>query len=185
MNIKIFGKFLVENVDCFVIYIIFVYDCSIRTDQLSISVTPANPVIGEGGTAQFTATASDVNMTNFVYQWRKKHVSLPNKVFGVNRTVLTIPNLVESDEGIYYCTVTNEWGNSVSSGDVTLSVQGMVSNSYTMATRDLRGLQAKAHNHIKGIPSGHGISNIYHFSMPTKKLQRRVGTTPSVLYKGI
>ena len=44
---------------------------------------------------------------------------------GVNGAVLTIPNLVESDEGMYYCTVTNQWGNSVRSDDVTLTVQGM------------------------------------------------------------
>jgi len=60
-----------------------------------------------------------------VYQWRKSgRNSLPDKVSGVNETVLTIPNLVQSDEGEYYCTVTNEWGNSERSGDVTVSVEG-------------------------------------------------------------
>jgi len=82
-------------------------------------------VIGETGTAQFTATASGKNMRNFVYQWRKRGSgSLPKKVSGVNRAMLTIPNLVSSDEGVYYCTVTNEWRRSVRSNDVTLSVQG-------------------------------------------------------------
>ena len=83
-------------------------------------------MIGERGTAQFTATASGVNMRNFVYQWRKRgSSSLPIKVSGVNGTVLTIPNLVESDEGVYYCTVTNQWDNSERSDDVTLSVLSM------------------------------------------------------------
>ncbi|XP_065918194.1 contactin-3-like isoform X2 [Dysidea avara] len=92
-------------------------------DQLSISVTPTNPVIGERGTAQFTATASGVNMRNFMYQWRKRgSSSLPNKVSGVNGTVLTIPNLVVSDEGVYYCTVTDEWGRSMESNSITLTV---------------------------------------------------------------
>ena len=95
------------------------------TDQLSISVTLTNPMIGERGIAQFTARASGVNMRNFEYQWRKRDSSsLPNKVSGVNGAVLTIPNLVPSDEGVYYCTVTNEWGRSKRSIDVTLSVQG-------------------------------------------------------------
>ena len=149
---------------CYIV-IIFVCDCSIRTDQLSISVSPTNSFIGEGGTAQFTATASGVNMRIFLYQWRKKHDRLPNKVSGVNRAVLIIPNLVESDEGMYYCTVTNEWGNSVNSGDVTLSVKGMICNSYTMAMKDLHGPQAKAYIYIymyiyiRGILSGHRISN--------------------------
>ena len=86
-------------------------------------------MIGERGTAQFTVTAHGVNMRNFVYQWRKKDSSLPNKVSGVNGAVLTIPNLVPSDEGVYYCTVTNEWGRSERSNDVTLSVFGMYSKS--------------------------------------------------------
>ena len=95
-------------------------------DQLSISVTPINSVIFEKGTAQFTATASGINMRNFVYQWRKRgNSSLPNKVSGGNGAVLTIPNLVKSDEGQYYCTVTNEWGNSVKSDYITFTVQGL------------------------------------------------------------
>jgi len=96
-------------------------------DQLSISVTPTNPEIGERGTVNFTAIASGVNMTNFVYQWRKRNgSSLPNKVSGLNGAVLTIPDLeVVSDKGVYYCTVTNEWGNRKRSNDVTLNVIGM------------------------------------------------------------
>jgi len=46
-------------------------------------------------------------------------------VSGVDRTVLTIHNLVKSDEGQYYCIVTNEWNRSVESNDVTLTVEGM------------------------------------------------------------
>jgi len=88
-------------------------------------------VIGERGTVQFTATASGVSMRNFVYQWRKRgSSSLPNKVSGVNEAVLTINDLeIVSDEGIYHCTVTNEWGNSKSSDKVTLTVIGMYSKS--------------------------------------------------------
>jgi len=87
-------------------------------------------VIGERGTAQFTAIASGVRRGNFAYQWRKRgSSSLPNKVSGVNGAVLTIPNLVKSDEGVYYCTVANEWGNSKRNGGVTLSVQGLYSKS--------------------------------------------------------
>jgi len=62
-----------------------------------------------------------------VYHWKKKgSKNLPNKVSGVNETILTIPNLVKSDEGQYYCTVTNEWNRSVESNDVTLIVSGML-----------------------------------------------------------
>ena len=97
---------------------------SLYTDLLSVTVMPNNSVIGEGGTAQFTAAASDVNMGCLGYQWKKKGGSLPNKVSGVDGAVLTIPNLVDSDEGVYYCTVTNMW-NSKKSNEVRLSVEGM------------------------------------------------------------
>ena len=81
-------------------------------------------MVGEGGTVQFTTTASGVNMRNFMYQWKKRgRRSFPNKVSGVNGAVLTIPNLAESDEGVYFCTVTNQWGNNVRSENVNLTVQ--------------------------------------------------------------
>jgi len=47
-------------------------------------------------------------------------------VLGVNGTVLTIPNVLESDNGQYYCTVTNEWNRSVESNNVTLATYGML-----------------------------------------------------------
>ena len=96
------------------------------TDRLSISVIPTSPLICERGIAQLIATTSGVNKRNFVYQWRKRgSSSLPNKVSVVNGAVLIISNLVPSDEGVYYCNVTNEWGRSKISNDVTLSIQGM------------------------------------------------------------
>ena len=101
-----------------VIYVAF-------TDQLSISISSNNLLIGKGNTAQFTATTSGVSSerSNFIYEWKKRNSdSLPDKVLGVNGTVLTIPNAVKSDEGQYYCIVTNEWGRSVESSYATLTV---------------------------------------------------------------
>ena len=95
---------------------------------MSVSITPNNLSVGRGTTAQFRAMGDGISTSesNFVYQWTKRsNNSLPNKVSGINETVLTIPNALESDEGQYYCTVTNEWGRSVESNDVTLSTFGM------------------------------------------------------------
>ena len=80
-----------------------------------------------GGTANFTAIASGVNtdINTFTYQWKKRSSnSLPDKVLGVNGTILMIPNVTESDNGLYYCVVTNEWGRSVESNDVNFTVYG-------------------------------------------------------------
>ena len=79
----------------------------------------------EGRTAYLTATVSGINVSNYEYQWKKRgSMHLPNKVIGVNRAVLKIPNLTKSDEGHYYCTVTNEWGRSLKSDLLTLTVEG-------------------------------------------------------------
>ena len=96
------------------------------TDQLKINITILLVVTG-GETVQFNATASGINKVNFMYQWKKRGSdSLPDKVSGINETILTIPNVLESDEGQYYCTVTNEWGRSVESNDGNLTFSGML-----------------------------------------------------------
>ena len=98
------------------------------TDQLSISITSTpDPLIGEGGTIKFTATASGItNNKQLMFQWRKNHnkQNLPEKASGGKEAVLTITNLVEDDEGKYDCIVTNEWGNRKKSNVITLTVKG-------------------------------------------------------------
>ena len=76
------------------------------------------------------ATGKSTAENNFIYQWMKKDSVLSNKVSGVNGSVLTIPNVLESDEGQYYCIVTNEWDRSVESNHVTLAVFGKLYSSY-------------------------------------------------------
>ena len=100
-------------------------------DQLSIRVTPPERTVGKGDTAEFTATASGINMNKFTYQWKKRGGNnLPDKVSGVNGAVLTIPNIVESDRGKYYCTVTNEWNKEETSDDVTVVFEGKYNTNF-------------------------------------------------------
>ena len=82
-------------------------------------------MVDEGETIQLTVTASGVNMGNFSYKWSRRGDHLQSRVRRVNRATLTIRNILLSDEGQYYCTVTNEWGNSVSTGNITLTVKGV------------------------------------------------------------
>ena len=123
MFLKIFG-FIIDLLSC-------VSHCCLclSIDQLTIEVMPKGVVVGQGNPAVFVAVASGINTSNnsFKYQWRKRDSnSLPSKVLGINEEVLTIPNVTSSDEGQYYCTVTNEWDSSVVSDDVTLSIFGML-----------------------------------------------------------
>ena len=102
----------------------FPYFIHTYTDLLFINATSAIEVIGEGGTAQLTVTASGINSRNFTYKWEKKRGQFSDRVGGINTTTLTIHNVLDSDEGHYYCTATNEWGNSLKTGDITLTVEG-------------------------------------------------------------
>ena len=95
-------------------------------DLLFINATSNNFLKNETETVQLTVLADGVKKESFVYQWRVKNKNdLPDKVIGVNGTVLTIPNLVKADEGEYYCTVTNEWGRSMESNAVRVTVSGI------------------------------------------------------------
>ena len=88
-----------------------------------ISVVPNNLLIAEGGTAQFNVTA--VGTGEIMYQWKKRNANrLPEKILGEDTPVLTIPNLDKSDEGLYYCIVTNTLNNINESNNITLTVYG-------------------------------------------------------------
>ena len=101
---------------------------SCYVDMLTISVVPSGIVMPiEGETLHLTAIASGINKTNvFEYQWRKRGSdNLPDKIISVNEDMLVIPNLSISDEGDYYCNVTNEWGRSVISNATIIYIKGI------------------------------------------------------------
>ena len=92
---------------------------------MGITATSNNTLIGEGKTVTFNASANGIG--NLTYQWRKRGSDrLPDKVSGNDTLSLTIPNIEKSDEGDYYCIVTNIWNRTVESNSVTLSVYGML-----------------------------------------------------------
>jgi len=78
----------------------------------------------ETDTAHLSVTATGINEIDFVYEWKKKNNDVPLKVSRKNQKVLSIPNLLESDEGIYFCTVINRWNQSAVSSGIHLVVQG-------------------------------------------------------------
>lgn len=83
-------------------------------------------MLDEGETARFTATIRGVSETNY-FVWRKRgNGTLVDKALGVNETELIIPHLNTSDEGEYYCTVTNEWDRSMESSTIILMIKGNV-----------------------------------------------------------
>ena len=93
-------------------------------DQLAISIVSDHSLVNKGETVQFTATVSGIGTLR--YQWRKRGVDkLPDKVIGDDTLVLKIPDIDESDEGQYYCIVTNKWNKNVESNQINLTIYGM------------------------------------------------------------
>ena len=98
---------------------------------MTVSVAPSSVELNEKETAQFNATADGINKLNFVYKWKKRGSNFPpTKVSSVFKALFTIPDLRISDQGDYYCTVTNEWNRMVESYDVILKVKGKYAVSY-------------------------------------------------------
>ena len=98
---------------------------SMFIDLLAIRVISEHTPINKGGTVQFIANPGGVGIV--MYQWRKRGVDkLPDKVSGEDTLVLTIPNIDESDEGQYYCIVSNMWNRSMESNHVDLNIYGML-----------------------------------------------------------
>ena len=96
-------------------------------DKLRITKKSGNQVVGEGATVRFTVTASGINMRNFRYKWNRRGDQLQSsgRVRGINSAAFSIHNVLLSDRGLYYCNVTNEWENSVWTGDIMLTVKGV------------------------------------------------------------
>ena len=106
----------------------FIFNDYLFIDQLSVRISDVDSEIAKGKTVHFVAMATGIstNESSFIYQWRKRGSnSLPEKVSGVSESVFTIPNVTESDEGLYYCTVTNEWNIILESENIPLTVYGM------------------------------------------------------------
>ena len=116
---------------------------------------PTNLLIGKGRTAKFTAMASGIrtNGSNFIYQWRKRDSN--DTLSEASEAELIIPNVTESDEGQYYCIVTNEWGRSVETETVSLAVFGMyIICSYICNTDESKFLKVFYVKHCKYYSNG-------------------------------
>ena len=59
----------------------------------------------------------------FKYRWHRNRKVLPvGRSYGINSPTLLIKSVIEHDEGSYYCTIINEWNNTVTSYHGVLEV---------------------------------------------------------------
>ena len=72
----------------------------------------------------FTCSASNINGVTHSFSWHRSNGDIPNtRSTGQSTNTLIITRVIPSDEGMYYCTVTNDAGGA-SSKRATLTVDG-------------------------------------------------------------
>ena len=87
-----------------------------------INTHPMNSKVKALTSVTFTCSVSDVN--GVTYSWNRANGDIPsNRSRGQNTNTLTITRAIPSDEGMYYCIVTND-GGSTSSRSASLTVDG-------------------------------------------------------------
>ena len=98
---------------------------------MSITVSPLNQTVSEGGVVTFTATASGIKTRSgdFEYEWWK--LSNGQQFIMVERKkYLKIQNIKIKDGGSYNCIVSNEWDNEMISEFVHVIVTGKPQRTY-------------------------------------------------------
>ena len=88
----------------------------------SITTHPSNQTVAQGGTAEFSVTASGDKLT---YQWQKNGANIPgnaSRYEGVSMAVLRINDAGVDDAEMYKCIVSNGAGDDVTSDEAILTV---------------------------------------------------------------
>ena len=112
-----------EKNQCLLVNYLFV-NYLLCTDSIIISQHPQNVTLSRGNKLHLSVTANGPGSDQFNYQWKKMDSSsLPSTSRGVNSPNLIIPSVNPSDSGLYYCVVTNQWGNMMESKKATVNVQ--------------------------------------------------------------
>ena len=84
---------------------------------------PNNVTVVKGNRVDLSINARGPGRAMFRYQWKKVGSdSLPDTASGERSTQLTILSISPSDSGMYYCIVTNQWGNMVQSDNAIVNV---------------------------------------------------------------
>ena len=89
------------------------------TGFIQVSIKPSDSVTVEVSTErQFNCVANGYQADMFMYQWRLNGTDISD---ATDKT-LVILSVAESDGGRYECTVTNHWGDMITSNTTELIV---------------------------------------------------------------
>lgn len=86
---------------------------------------PMDLIVNGNDTAMFNITVLGESARQFTYQWQKNGsilVEIPGKIEGVNTTKLVIKGARNEDEGAYWCVITSNTGDMITSNEAFLIV---------------------------------------------------------------
>ena len=102
---------MVININCITsqLYI----SCILFTDSFTVLQNPEY-IVAINSSVTLHATAEGPGRDHFRYQWKKNGSNLlPSTANGQRSPNLTIAPTSISDNGSYYCSVTNQWGTTI------------------------------------------------------------------------
>ena len=107
-----------------------------------ITAELANITVSRGDFVFFNVSinTSQILEEEFIYQWQGSGLNLvemPDKLEGVNTSVLTIIDARNEDEDSYQCVIYNGVGDSVKSNEAFLSVGKLLFKDYFITFKTL------------------------------------------------
>jgi RHS repeat-associated protein len=127
-------------------------------EPISITSQPADQTVAQGATATFSVGASG----NYLdYQWLSNGIALS----GMTSSVLTLSNVVTSDEATYTVVISNLWGNVTSSPAILTVITNIV---VTSDPTNVTAIQADDVTFSIGATTGDGVGYQWWFTNATQ-----------------
>ena len=116
---------LYKSLKAFLVLALLCYLLKSFTGQFTVTVTCNNSLVAEGKTAKLAInTTGEGTLT---YRWRRRGAGwFPDKALCRDTKALIIPEVDRSDEGEYYCIVSNISNITVESDNIELTTYGML-----------------------------------------------------------
>ena len=116
---------LSKSLKAFLVLALLCYLLKSFTGQFTVTVTCNNSLFAERKTAKLAIHATGEG--TLTYQWRRKGgEQFPDKALCRDTKELIIPEVDRSDEGVYYCIVSNISNITVESDNIKLTTYGML-----------------------------------------------------------
>ena len=117
---------IIVHYNALVICIVATYACVHFVGFIEVAVEPSDMLSVEvGNEAQLKCSANVYQEDMFMYQWKQNG----SDISGATNKTLIISSVNYNDSGMYECTVTNHWGDMMTSEQILFTVTGKLYKS--------------------------------------------------------